>query len=116
MKREELENTIVANLSNDLLSDGDRKELLDEFEFWNIEDNILGTNFEMSDFKEALRLVNLVGEIAEAEGHHPDITIYEYKNVAVSFTSHEAGGITLKDFAMAAKIEKQFNAKTENIT
>ncbi|MEX0916775.1 MAG: 4a-hydroxytetrahydrobiopterin dehydratase [Candidatus Spechtbacterales bacterium] len=56
------------------------------------------------DFKEAMEFVNKVADVAEAEGHHPDITI-SYNNVVISLWTHAIGGLSENDFIMAAKID-----------
>ncbi len=115
MTFEELVSADIKELENKVLEEEELEKLMENFEFWGLDDGKLVTNFEMSNFEEALRLVNLVGDIAEREGHHPDITLYDYKNVLVTFFTHDVDGITLKDLAMAAKIENEFNEKTESI-
>ncbi len=57
------------------------------------------------NFKEALAFFNKVAEIAEEEGHHPDMGIYGWKNVRLSLTTHAVHGLTDNDFVMAAKID-----------
>ncbi|MFA5877505.1 MAG: 4a-hydroxytetrahydrobiopterin dehydratase [Candidatus Paceibacterota bacterium] len=61
--------------------------------------------FVFKDFKEALAFVNKVGAIAEEEGHHPDIKLFEYKNVSISLWTHAIGGLSENDFIVAAKID-----------
>ncbi|MDP3953525.1 MAG: 4a-hydroxytetrahydrobiopterin dehydratase [bacterium] len=60
----------------------------------------------LKDFKEALRFVNRVGELAEDQDHHPDIKLFDYKKVEISLTTHSAGGLTNKDVALAKEIDK----------
>lgn len=55
-------------------------------------------------FKEALEFVNGVGELAEDRNHHPDIDI-RYNRVRLSLVSHDAGGLTEKDFNLASQIQ-----------
>lgn len=56
------------------------------------------------DFLAAMRFVDQVAAAAENAGHHPDIDI-RYNKVRLALTSHDAGGLTEKDFAMASEIE-----------
>jgi 4a-hydroxytetrahydrobiopterin dehydratase len=72
---------------------------------WQIESGELVKTFQFSDFVASLRFVNRVGEAAEAAGHHPDIDI-RYNKVRLSLVTHDAGGLTAKDFDLAAKAEK----------
>ncbi|SPE30035.1 putative pterin-4-alpha-carbinolamine dehydratase [Candidatus Sulfotelmatomonas gaucii] len=69
---------------------------------WQIEAGELVRTFQFKDFVAALHFVNQVGEAAEAAGHHPDIDI-RYNRVRIALVTHDAGGITAKDFDVAAK-------------
>jgi 4a-hydroxytetrahydrobiopterin dehydratase len=60
--------------------------------------------FTFADFVEAMRFVNLVAVEAERVGHHPDIDI-RWNKVQLALTSHDAGGLTDKDFALAAALD-----------
>lgn len=60
--------------------------------------------FKFKDFKEAMEFVNQVAEIANGEGHHPDIHIY-YNKVLIELWTHNIGGLSVNDFIMAVKIE-----------
>ncbi len=62
-------------------------------------------NFVFKDFKEALSFVNKVGDLAEGEGHHPDIHILNYKNVEIDLSTHAIGGLSQNDFILASKID-----------
>lgn len=61
--------------------------------------------FQFRDFLEALAFVNKVGALAEELGHHPDITI-TYNRVVLSVITHDAGGLTEKDFSLANKVNQ----------
>jgi 4a-hydroxytetrahydrobiopterin dehydratase len=67
---------------------------------WLIESGELVRTFQFPDFRAALRFVNAVGELAENAGHHPAIDI-RYNRVRLSLVTHDAGGITEKDFGLA---------------
>lgn len=62
--------------------------------------------FTFKNFKEALAFVNKVGELAESEGHHPDIKIFSYKNVEIELSTHAIDGLSQNDFILAAKINE----------
>lgn len=64
----------------------------------------LHQEFKFKDFKEAMVFVNKVADLAEEEGHHPDIYIY-YNRVVLDLTTHAVGGLSENDFIMARKIE-----------
>jgi len=68
----------------------------------------LWKRFSFKNFKEAIAFVNRVAEVAEAEGHHPDIRIV-YNYVTFELFTHAVGGISENDFIMAAKIDKLFS-------
>lgn len=61
--------------------------------------------YEFPDFKTALAFVNEIGTVAEQHNHHPDITL-SWGKVVLSVSSHDAGGLTVKDFELAKVIDK----------
>lgn len=68
---------------------------------WTEVDGALERTFELPSFAEAIAFVNRVAELAEAEDHHPDITIL-YRRVTLRWWTHTAGGITDRDRELAA--------------
>jgi 4a-hydroxytetrahydrobiopterin dehydratase len=64
----------------------------------------LRRRFVFRDFVEAMRFVNRMADVAEAEGHHPDFTVH-YRQVDVVVWTHAVGGLTENDFILAAKID-----------
>ena len=72
---------------------------------WKIEAGELVKTFTFKDFVASLRFVNRVGELAEKAGHHPDIDI-RYNRVRLALSTHDAGGLTQKDFDLAAQAQK----------
>ena len=64
----------------------------------------LEKEFKFKDFKSALAFTNRVGELAEAEGHHPDIYL-AWGKVRVTIWTHAIDGLTENDFVLAAKVE-----------
>ncbi len=75
-----------------------------ELDGWDEVDDALERTYELADFREALAFVNRVGELAEAENHHPDIAI-NYNKVTLRWWTHTAGGITDRDRELAAKTD-----------
>jgi 4a-hydroxytetrahydrobiopterin dehydratase len=71
-------------------------------EGWTEVGKALERTFECDDFVAALAFVNRVGELAEAENHHPDIAIH-YNRVTLRWWTHTAGGITDRDRELAEK-------------
>jgi 4a-hydroxytetrahydrobiopterin dehydratase len=72
---------------------------------WKIESGELTRTFTFKDFVGSLAFVNKVGELAEKAGHHPDIDI-RYNRVRLGLVTHDAGGITAKDFDLASAANK----------
>lgn len=70
---------------------------------WHQLDGALHAQFRTGDFVAGLALVNKIGEAAEASNHHPDLTL-TYPEVGVSLSSHDVGGITSRDVALARQI------------
>jgi 4a-hydroxytetrahydrobiopterin dehydratase len=62
-------------------------------------------SYGFKNFKEALAFVNKVGDLAELEGHHPDIYLKDYKFVELTLSTHAIGGLSQNDFILAAKID-----------
>lgn len=70
---------------------------------WASPDNLkIVKEFQFKDFKESMRFINKVADIAEAEGHHPDIYIF-YDKVRLELSTHAIGGLSENDFILAAK-------------
>jgi 4a-hydroxytetrahydrobiopterin dehydratase len=72
---------------------------------WSFSDGALRRVFRTHSWKATLMVVNTVGHLAEAAWHHPDLAV-SYDRVEVRLNTHSAGGITDKDFELAAKIEE----------
>lgn len=62
--------------------------------------------WRMKDFAAALDFFNRVGQVAEAEDHHPDLHLTGYRNAAIELSTHAVGGLTENDFILAAKIDQ----------
>jgi 4a-hydroxytetrahydrobiopterin dehydratase len=71
---------------------------------WRLEGGSLCRTVQTSGWKSTLMVVNAIGHLAEAAWHHPDLTV-RYGSVTIGLMSHDAGGITERDFALAAKLE-----------
>lgn len=85
------------------LSDTEIASQLGSLDSWQVEHGELVRTFSFPDFRGSLAFVNQVGELAEAAGHHPDIDI-RYNRVRLALVTHDAGGLTAKDFSLARKI------------
>lgn len=62
--------------------------------------------WRLKDFAAGLDFFGRVGELAEAEGHHPDLHLVSYRQLAIELWTHAAGGLTENDFILAAKIDE----------
>jgi 4a-hydroxytetrahydrobiopterin dehydratase len=87
------------------LSEHEIKSKLVTVPDWQLESGELVRTFLFKDFRGSLKFVNGIGELAEQAGHHPDIDI-RYNKVRLALVTHDAGGITEKDFDLAAKADK----------
>ncbi len=87
------------------LSQSDIETRLRTLPGWRVEGGELTRTFTHNDFRAALAFVNKVGEMAESAGHHPDIDI-RYNKVRLGLVTHDAGGLTAKDFDLATAVDK----------
>lgn len=62
--------------------------------------------YSMKNFMTAVQLINKVAEVAEAQGHHPDIHLTGYRRLQIDLSTHKIGGLSESDFIMAAKINE----------
>jgi len=86
----------------------DAREYLKNLPGWELADGKIKKQFTSKDFKEAMHFVNQVAQVAESEGHHPDILV-SYNKVTYTLWTHAVGGLSLNDFILAAKIEELYN-------
>ncbi|MFP9191488.1 4a-hydroxytetrahydrobiopterin dehydratase [Natronosalvus vescus] len=91
----------------DVLSDDEIAERLPEA--WERDDDEIVRVYEFDDYLHGVNFAQMVGEIAEAQFHHPEIRI-RYKEVEIRLTTHDAGGITDNDLEMADVIESEHAA------
>jgi len=80
------------------------REKLKALPEWKLIQGEIVREVTLKDFVAAMNFVNRVAEKAEAAGHHPDIDI-RYNRVRLALVSHDAGGLTEKDFQLAAEID-----------
>jgi len=81
------------------------KQLPDWAHWKVVNEHHLSRTFSFPDFKQALAFVNRVGELAEEQGHHPDILL-SWGKAEVTLWTHKIDGLTESDFIMAAKIDR----------
>lgn len=81
------------------------ERLLSQTLGWKIaDDKKILREFSFKNFKEAMIFVNRVADLAEEEGHHPDIMIHGWNKVRLELSTHAIGGLSENDFIVAAKI------------
>ncbi len=85
------------------LTDSEISDRLRSLEGWEVRDSRLVKSFKFKDFMSAVHFVDEIAPLAEAEGHHPDLQV-GWGKVVVELTSHDAGGLTEKDFEVAARL------------
>jgi 4a-hydroxytetrahydrobiopterin dehydratase len=83
---------------------------LNTYPAWKLQGGKIVREWAFKDFVEAMAFVNRIATLAEAAGHHPDIDI-RYNQVFLGLVSHDAGGITRRDMAMAGRIDTEFPKK-----
>jgi 4a-hydroxytetrahydrobiopterin dehydratase len=71
---------------------------------WQKQPATIRRTFAFKDFVAAMKFVNAAAELAEAAGHHPDIDV-RWNQVTLTLTTHDAGGLTAKDFALARQLD-----------
>ena len=86
-------------------SEDEINEKLKELSDWEFREGWIRRSFKTPGWPHTLMLVNAIGYRAEACFHHPDLNV-GWANVTVKLQTHSAGGVTDKDFALAADIEK----------
>ena len=94
---------LTAEEAENLLPNAEKWKLIDQ-------NTKLQRNFSFDNFVEALDFVNQVGNLAEEEGHHPDIT-FGWGYCSVIFYTHKINGLHENDFIMAAKTNNLYKPK-----
>ncbi|MBC6471533.1 MAG: 4a-hydroxytetrahydrobiopterin dehydratase [Hormoscilla sp. GM102CHS1] len=90
---------------SELLSEASIKEKISSLTDWDKIGKSLRRTKKLENFVEAIAFVNKLVEPAEVANHHPDISI-SYNKVTINLTTHDAGGLTQKDFDMAKVISQ----------
>jgi 4a-hydroxytetrahydrobiopterin dehydratase len=80
------------------------KSALGKISAWKKKAAVIFRTFQFKDFPAAIKFVNAVAKIAEKAQHHPDIDI-RWNKVTLALTTHDAGGLTDKDFELAKKFD-----------
>ncbi|MBI2611481.1 4a-hydroxytetrahydrobiopterin dehydratase [Candidatus Gottesmanbacteria bacterium] len=80
------------------------KKHMPEVPSWELEEGKLVRRFKFKDFKEAIAFINRVADLAEQEQHHPNINLWGWNKVKITYYTHKINGLHQNDFIMAAKI------------
>ena len=86
------------------LSEAEITERLKGLPGWTRNGARIQRTFAFDDFVGSMAFVNRVAELAEAANHHPDIDI-RYSSVTLVLSTHDAGGLTQRDFDLAAQVQ-----------
>jgi 4a-hydroxytetrahydrobiopterin dehydratase len=89
----------------EILSDERADEAVKELSGWRRDGSEIERVVELANFPKAIEVVDRVAELAEAADHHPDIDI-RWRTLKFRLSTHSAGGLTEKDFALAKQIDK----------
>ncbi|XP_034697924.1 pterin-4-alpha-carbinolamine dehydratase 2, mitochondrial [Vitis riparia] len=96
--------------SNDIrpMTEQAANELIPKVPGWNLVNETdtlkLNRSWKVKSFTKGLELFQAVADVAEAEGHHPDLHLIGWNNVKIEIWTHAVGGLTENDFILAAKI------------
>lgn len=84
------------------------KVQLERLEDWRLTDDgqRIRKDWVVQNFMAAIEFFNKVAELAEEEGHHPDLHLEGYRNMSIELWTHAIGGLSENDFIVAAKIDK----------
>lgn len=87
------------------LTDAESQDEIKNVPGWKLIDKTIQKRYKFKDFIESMKFVNAVAQIAENNGHHPDIII-SYNKVTLNLTTHAIQGLSLNDFIVEAKIDE----------
>lgn len=85
------------------------RDQLKELDGWYLthEGQRIRKDWKVKNFMAGMAFFGKCAEVAEADGHHPDLHIEGYRNVSVELWTHAIGGLSENDFILAAKIDQQ---------
>lgn len=90
------------------MNEQDEDRYIQQVNNWKLIRNgthMIAKQFALTNFKQSMKFVNQIADIAEQEGHHPDICI-QYNKVDITLFTHAIGGLHENDFIIAAKIDQ----------
>lgn len=90
------------------LTEQEIQENVKDLQYWDLEEGMLVTSLDFKNFADAFAMMTRIAFEAEANNHHPDWSNV-YNNLTIRLTTHDAGGLTDKDFYLARRIEAIIN-------
>lgn len=93
----------------EVLDDYEINRRLEDLDGWEHKGDAIHTSFQFENFKEAFSVMTRIAFEAEAQQHHPEWTNV-YNELQISLSTHDAGGVTEKDFKLARSIENIVDA------
>lgn len=87
------------------LTDADIQNRMAALPGWEVRAGLLTKTYVVRSFAHGVLFIGAIGQLAEAVNHHPDVNLHDYSRVTVSLVTHSEGGLTDKDFELAAQIE-----------
>lgn len=81
---------------------------------WSYDGHSISLDKQVGDFKTGLRLIQEIGVAAETSGHHPDLALRDYDRLTITSSTHDAGGVTGRDLALAKKIDMILSGKEQS--
>jgi 4a-hydroxytetrahydrobiopterin dehydratase len=92
------------------LTEQEIQEKVAKLQYWDLEDQMLVTSLDFKNFADAFAMMTRIAFEAEANNHHPEWSNV-YNNLTIRLTTHDAGGLTDKDFHLAGRIEAIINGE-----
>ena len=84
------------------------RQRLGTLDGWRLTDDgqRIRKDWKMRNFRAGMALLNRVAELAETQGHHPDLHLEQYRHVSIAIWTHAIGGLSELDFVLAAQIDQ----------
>lgn len=73
---------------------------------WSSEGEAIHRDFQFKDFQAALAFLNRIADLAEEQGHHPDLLLHGWNKLRVTLSTHAIGGLSRNDFILAAHVDR----------
>ncbi len=109
MKTETITRKCTAcDVTVERLSTEQVQQRLDALDGWRLTDDgqRIRKDWKMKNFRAGVAFLNQVAELAETQGHHPDLHLEQFRQVSIAIWTHAIGGLSELDFALAAEIDQ----------